>query len=124
MTTDLSENTIVLSPDLKSVGLSDQDFDRIYSDFEKRVNGGPYTITGYCNSTFGRPTHIVTKIERREDPGMYQARIAFLESHPETGDVAKALLAASLSGHVRWLFAITQDPLEIRSIEAITDNGL
>lgn len=123
MKTDLSEITVVLSPDFGSVGLSETEFNRIYADFEKRVNEGSFAITGYCNQTFGRPTHVVTHVERRE-VGTYQARVAFLESHPETGDVAKALLAASLSGHVRWLFAITQDPLEIRSIEALTDTGL
>ena len=123
MKTDLSEITVVLSPNIESVGLSESDFDRIYTEFENRVNEGLFTTTGYCNNTFGRPTHIVTKIERREG-GTYQARIAFLESHPETGNVAKALLAASLSGHVRWLFAITQSPLEIRSIEAITNTDL
>lgn len=123
MKTDLNEITATLSPDLGSVGLSEQEFNRIYAAFEQMVNGGMVTITGYCNHTFGRPTHIVTGITRCET-GTYQARIAFLESHPETGHVAKALLSASLRGQVRWLFAITQDPLEIRSIEAVTEIDL
>jgi hypothetical protein len=122
MKTDLSEITVVLIPDLDSAGISSEDFDRIYSNFEKHVNEGHFTVTGYCNKTFGCPTHIVTNIECRE-AGTYQARIAFLESHPDARDMAKDLLAASLRGDVRWLFAITHEPLEIRSIEALTENG-
>ncbi len=119
MTTDLHEITVVLKPDLNSVSISAEEFAEAFKLFECKVNSGPFPITGYCNLTFGKPTHVITHISQL-DESTYQARVGFLESHPETGQTAKEILMASLQDKVKWQFAVTRHELsvEIFSIEA------
>jgi len=112
----------VLRPNLKSVDISEADFDKAFAEFEQRVNS-PMAVTGYCNLTFGKPTHIVTSVSHMGDH-VYQARIGFLEGHPDTGPVAKQLLTASLQDLVKWQFAITNHSgFQIFSIEAILETS-
>ena len=95
MKTDLHEITVVLNPNLDSVSISPEEFSEAFKQFENKVNSGPFPITGYCNLTFGRPTHVITHISQL-DESTYQARVGFLESHPETGPMAKRILVSSL----------------------------
>lgn len=119
MKTDLHEITVVLKPDLNSVSISAAEFAEAFKLFETKVNSGPFPITGYCNLTFGRPTHVITHV-CQVDESTYQARVGFLESHPETGDMAKKILVASLEDRVKWQFAVTrhESSIEIFSVEA------
>jgi hypothetical protein len=120
MKTDLNEITVLLKPDLDSVSITQAEFDEAFIAFENKVKNGLYLITGYCNLTFGKPTHVITDVTRLNESN-YQARIGFLEAHPETGEMAKRLLSASLQDQVKWQFAVTrhEDRLEIFSIEAL-----
>lgn len=120
MKTDLHEISIILKPDLDSVSISVDEFTKAFDLFEAKVNNGPYPMTGYCNMTFGKPTHVITRVSKI-DESTYQARVGFLEGHPETGAMAKKLLAASLEDQVKWQFAVTRGPetIEIFSIEAV-----
>ena len=119
MKTDLHEITVVLNPNLDSVSISPEEFSEAFKQFENKVNSGPFPITGYCNLTFGHPTHVITHISQL-DESTYQARVGFLESHPETGPMAKRILVASLEDKVKWQFAVTrhESSVEIFSVEA------
>jgi hypothetical protein len=120
MKTDLNEITVLLKPDLNSVSITQTDFNEAFTAFENKVKNGLYPTTGYCNLTFGKPTHVITDVTRLNE-STYQARVGFLEAHPETGEMAKRLLSASLQDQVKWQFAVTrhEDRLEIFSIEAL-----
>jgi len=119
MKTDLHEITVMLKPDLDSVSISSEEFSEAFKLFENKVNSGPFPITGYCNLTFGQPTHVITHVSQ-VDKSTYQARVGFLESHPETGPMAKKILVASLEDKVKWQFAVTrhESSVEIFSVEA------
>ena len=120
MKTDLHEITVVLKPELDSVSILFEEFYEAFKLFEKRVNNGPFPITGCCNLTFGQPTHVITHISKIDD-STYQARVGFLESHPETGTIAKKILVDSIEKKVKWQFAVTKhndSSVEILSVEA------
>ena len=127
MKTDLREITFILKPDLASVSITKDEFDKAFSNFSAKVRQGP--VTGYCNLTFGKPTHVITEVTQL-DPSTYQARVGFLEAHPETGETAKKLLIRSFEDKVKWQFAVTRNepadlhalPVEIFSIEAVINN--
>ena len=121
MKTDLNEITVVLRPDLNSVSISAAEFEQAFESFKTKVNSGPYPVTGYCNLTFGKPTHVITSIDKIDD-STYQARVGFLESHPETGDMSKRLLTESINDRVKWRFAVCRKEdhaIEIFSVEAV-----